>query len=88
VEVLALLFQFQNVEQGELMLELSSKWAPILLGQPESGMGYQIVSVLLCDGRCFDRVTVVGGTITEVKGESNIPFNEEEIAEIKVSHGN
>jgi hypothetical protein len=70
------------------MLELSKKWAPILLAQPETGMGYQIVSVLLNDGRRFDRVIVVGGTITEVKGKSDIPFNEEEITEIKVTNGN
>jgi hypothetical protein len=30
-----------------------------------NGLGYQIVSVFLRDGKRFDRVTVVGGTITE-----------------------
>ena len=30
-------------------------------------MGYQVVSVLLKDGRRFDRVLVVGGYITKIK---------------------
>jgi len=57
------------------------------LAQPETGMGYQIVSIFLRDGRRFDRVTVVGGIITEVNGQKQIPFEEEEIADIKVTHG-
>ena len=57
------------------------------MAQPETGMGYQIVSVFLRDGRRFDRVTVVGGRITEVDGKKQIPFGEEEIADIKVTHG-
>jgi hypothetical protein len=69
------------------MLELSNKWAPVLLAQPETGMGYQMVSVYLHDGKRFDRVTVVGGTITEISGKKEIPFGEEEIADIKVTHG-
>ena len=31
------------------MLQLSDKWAPVLLAQPETGMGYQIVSTYLMD---------------------------------------
>ena len=69
------------------MLELSKKWAPVLLAQPETGMGYQIVSVFLRDGKWFDRVTIVGGTITEIDGKQEIPFREEEITDIKVTHG-
>ncbi len=69
------------------MLELSKKWAPVLLAQPETGMSYRIVSVLLRDGRRFDRVTIVGGTIAEVNGKKEIPFSEAEIADIKVTHG-
>ena len=70
------------------MLELSEKWAPVLLAQPETGMGYQIASVSLLDGRRFDRVTIVGGTITDVNGVKEIPFREDEIADITVRHGN
>ena len=69
------------------MLELSNEWAPVLLAQHETGLGYQIVSVYLRDGRRFHRVTVVGGTITEINEGKEIPFGVEEIADIKVTHG-
>jgi hypothetical protein len=68
------------------MLQLSEKWAPILLSQPETGMDYQIVSIFLRDGRRFDRVTIVGGMITNIAGNKDTPFQEEEITEIKVTH--
>jgi hypothetical protein len=68
------------------MLQLSKKWAPILLSQPETGMDYQIVSVFLQDGRRFDRITIVGGMITNIAGSKEIPFREEEITDIKVTH--
>ena len=69
------------------MLALSHKWAPILLSQPETGMGYQISSVFLMDGRRFDHVTIVGGYITKVGTSTAIPFNEAEIERIVVNHG-
>ena len=69
------------------MLELSQKWAAVLLAQPETGMGYQIASVVLKDGKRFERVTIVGGIITEIAGKKDIPFCEDEIAEILVTHG-
>lgn len=68
-------------------LELSEKWGPVLIGQPETGMGYQITTVKLRDGRFFPNVTIVCGVITEVEGHQVIPFKEEEIAEIVVTHG-
>jgi len=68
------------------MLKLSKKWAPILLSQPETGMDYQIASIFLRDGRRFDRVTIVGGMITNIAGNKSVPFQEEEIMEIKVTH--
>ena len=68
------------------MLTLSAKWAPGLLGQPETGMGYQVVSVTLNDGRRFDQVVVVEGRITEIRGRKDIPFTEAEISQIVVTH--
>jgi hypothetical protein len=70
-----------------LMLALSKKWAPILVSQPETGMGYQIASVFLTDGRKFDHVTIVGGCITNIGSSTDIPFHESEIARIVVDHG-
>ncbi len=68
------------------MIALSSKWATELASKPETGMGYQVVSVVLKDGKRFDQVAVVEGRITEMRGRKDIPFTEDQIAEIVVTH--
>jgi hypothetical protein len=73
--------------QGNEMLPLSNKWAPTLVSQPETGMGYQIASIFLQDGSRFDRVLIVGGYVTKVGESTDIPFDEGEIAKIVVNHG-
>ena len=67
------------------MINLSEKWVPRLVGQPETGMGYQVVTVSLIDGQKFDNVMIVGGTITSVGGSEDIPFSEDQIHDIKVT---
>jgi hypothetical protein len=67
-----------------MALALSDKWAPVLLKQPETGMGYQVAAIFLKDGRRFDRVTIVGGYVTKVGESIDIPFQEEEIEKIIV----
>lgn len=69
------------------MLALSNKWAPVLVSQPETGMNYQIASVLLKDGRRFDHVWISGGFIMKIDESQEVPFKEEEIANIVVNHG-
>jgi hypothetical protein len=64
------------------MLTLSDKWASFLNSMPETGMGYVIVSVILKDGRRFDRVCVDGGVITKIGESTTIPFAEADIAEL------
>jgi hypothetical protein len=73
-------------EEEEALLALSKKWLTELLSKPETGMGYQVVSVLLKDGRRFDRVGVNSGYITRIKDMTEIPFAEEDIQEIIVTH--
>jgi hypothetical protein len=68
------------------MIELSDKWIELILSQGETGMGYHVISVVLRDGRRYDKVVVDGGFITRVKGYDTIPFTEEEIVEIIVTH--
>jgi hypothetical protein len=68
------------------MITLSQKWAKELASKPETGMGYQIVSVVLKDGKRFDQVAVVEGRITELRGRTDIPFAEDDIAEIILTH--
>ena len=52
----------------------------------ETGIGYQIVSLELKDGRSFDQVVVSEGCIIEVRGYREIPFSVEDIASITVNH--
>ena len=68
------------------MLPLSDNWIEFFRSNPETGMGYTIVSVVLKDGRRLDRVYVAGGTVTRVDDSPLIPFSENEIAEFIVTH--
>jgi hypothetical protein len=70
-----------------VMLSLSNRWAEVLLAQPETGMGYQIVTVRLKDGRRIDNITVVGGIISALPDEVSGFFSEEDIEDIVVTHG-
>jgi len=69
------------------MLALSDRWAPVLLAQPETGMGYQVATVVLQDGQAFEQVEIVGGIIAKVRGSTEIPFAQAEIDKIVVDHG-
>jgi hypothetical protein len=53
---------------------------------PETGIGYQVVSVELKDGRCFDQVVVSECCIIEVRGYAEIPFTPEEVATVSINH--
>ncbi|HQG80936.1 MAG TPA: hypothetical protein PLC37_07945 [Smithellaceae bacterium] len=68
------------------MIELTDKWIDCLVAQPETGMGYHVVSVILCNGKRYDQVVVNSGYITQVKGYDNVPFHVDEIKEIIVTH--
>lgn len=68
------------------MLQLSDKWGPRLVLQPETGMGYQIASVILKDGSRYDQVVIESGLITRIRGLEKIPFKEDDIAQIVVTH--
>jgi hypothetical protein len=52
----------------------------------ETGMGYQVVSVDLLDGRHFDQAIASEGCIIEVRGYNDVPFSAEEVATVSVNH--
>jgi hypothetical protein len=54
--------------------------------QKETGLGYQVVSVQLTDGRSFDQVVASEGCIITVRGYTEVPFGLDEIAIVKVNH--
>lgn len=68
------------------MIDLPQKWLVDLVEKPETGMGYQIVTVSLRDGRQFKQVVVVDGRITQIRGLIGIPFAQEEIADVLLTH--
>jgi len=57
-----------------------------LKGAKETGIGYQVVSVELKDGRSFDQVVTSEGCIIEVRGYKEIPFKADDIASVRVNH--
>ncbi|HEU5363885.1 MAG TPA: hypothetical protein VFU62_00045 [Hanamia sp.] len=68
------------------MLLLSKKWVPRLLSQGETGMDYQIASILLKDGKKFDQAVIIDGCIAKIRYIDVIPFKEEDIKDIVVTH--
>jgi hypothetical protein len=54
--------------------------------QKETGLGYQVVSVQLKDGRSFDQVVASEGCIITVRGYTEVPFGLDEIAIVNVNH--
>lgn len=69
------------------MIRLSDKRAERLASQPETGMGYQIATVILKDGRRIEQVTVIGGVISNAGGVKELTFTEADIIDIVVTHG-
>ena len=68
------------------MIVLSSRWAEVLSSQPETGMGYQVATVRTKDGRSFAKVVIVGGIVSSFQGNPDIPFSEDDIDAITVTH--
>ena len=52
----------------------------------ETGIGYQVVSVILKDGRVFEQVVISEGCIIEVRGHKEIPFTPDEVVSVHVTH--
>lgn len=52
----------------------------------ETGIGYQVVSVELTDGRRFEQVLTSKGCIIEVRGHREIPFGPNDLASVRVNH--
>lgn len=68
------------------MVPVPTQFVEYLSRQPETGMGYYVVSVELHDGRRFEQCVISGGYITQVRGQREVPFNEAEIKRITVTH--
>ncbi len=63
--------------------------APLLLklaAMPETGMGYQVVSIVLEDGTRYVQAVIIEGQVTELRGLETIPFTSEQIADVILTH--
>jgi hypothetical protein len=68
------------------MLRLSRKWIQHLQSHAETGMGYHVAAITLIDGRVFPQAVVDSGQLTRIRGLKQIPFSEDAIAAIRVTH--
>jgi hypothetical protein len=62
-------------------LQLKSKIVDRLLALPESGMGYQVVDLVLADGRIIPNVTILNGEIATLPDSLHISSSE--IADVR-----
>ena len=66
-------------------MKLSDRWVNYLVGQPESGMGYQEIKATLTNGEVHDAVVLNCSAILSVDGEvGRFPFTEDQIESITV----
>ncbi len=75
-----------NSYELQLDWQLSLKMGAGLISKPEAGMGYQIVSIILKNGMRYDQAVIESGFVTRIRNHKTIPFTEEEIAKIIVTH--
>jgi len=68
------------------LVPISSEFVEQLKRATETGIGYQVVSVELKDGRTFDQVVTSEGCIIEVRGYKEIPFTPDDVASVSVNH--
>ena len=68
------------------MIMLSNKWTKYLVSKPETGMGYQIVTIILHNGIRYNQVVIDSGIITRIRNFDQIPFQEKDIAQIVITH--
>lgn len=66
--------------------QLPEKFAHQLVSYPETGMGYQIATITLTDGRKFERVCIIEGYLASIYGNHDIPFDASEVESILITH--
>jgi len=66
--------------------QFRGKWQQKVRALAETGMGYTVVSLVLRDGRRFDQAIIDSGWLSRVRHLPDIPFTEDDIADIVPSH--
>ena len=67
-----------------MRLYLADRWANHLCDLPESGMGYQIVDIVLHNGEEFRDIVVFNGQVVDWPEESP-PIKPDDIVDIRMS---
>jgi hypothetical protein len=68
------------------LVPIPSRFVDHLKQAGETGIGYQVVSVVLKDGRSFDQVVTSECCIIEVRGYKEIPFASDDVESVSVNH--
>lgn len=68
------------------MIKLPARLLVKLAAMPETGMGYQVVSIVLEDGTRYVQAVIIEGEVTELRGLKTIPFTSEQIADVVLTH--
>jgi hypothetical protein len=71
---------------SKCLVPIPSEFAGDLKQAEETGIGYQVVSVELKDGRSFDQVVTSECCIIAVRGHKEIPFATDDVASVSVNH--
>ena len=68
------------------LVPIPLEWAEYLRRQRETGPGYQVVSVELRNGKCFDHVVTSEGCVIHVRGHRDVPFTPDDVASVSLNH--
>ena len=75
------------VKIPDTVKRLPERWSKWLQSQPETGMGYQTVDVVLRDGSITRDVAIIEcHLIGEVRGQHDVQFDPNDISEIRLTH--
>jgi len=76
-----------EVRSSTVLKRLPKRWEDFLATQPETAMEGQTGDVVLKDGRVIEDVAFLGCRfVSEVRGHADIPFDPEEIVEIRITN--
>jgi len=68
------------------LVPVPSESADLLKREKETGIRYQVVSVKLKDGRCYEQAVASEGCIIQVRGYEDVPFAPNELESVRVNH--
>jgi hypothetical protein len=68
------------------LVPIPSQMAEQLRRIGQTGLGYQVVSVTLKNGRQFDQVLTSEGYVIQVRGHKDVPFTPDDVATVDVNH--